>query len=321
MIIALNYRHKNERLEEALQELGHSVIYNLWDIDGILSNSIDTVIFEFKQILKDEFKFLRLAHKLKKAKIPVVTWCRDTPNIGARRWKLTAILKLGLVDIFATHSLQEFSEQDGKVLYLPNAAWTSKYNLGRVMLEELRNPDIYTIDVSFIGNIDARKCPEHKKRFEFLQSLGELLRKNNITYSFVDSKNLNFDAQVKLIQKAKINLNYGCAADRYEIKSWGLPERCYGIPACGGFLLTDERVHARDDFIEGGEIVMFKDLNDCFEKIKYYLNSPEKRRRIAENAYKRVVGEHTYKHRAEKLINAIESLKKDGVVLCSDCFL
>jgi len=316
MIIALNYRNKNERLEEALQELGHSVIYNLWDINDILSNSIDAVIFEFKQVLKDELRFLRLAHRLKKAKIPVVTWCLDIPNIGARRWKLKLFLKIGL---FATHSLQGLSNQDGKILYLPNAAWTSRYNLGRVTLEELRNPDIYTIDVLFIGNIDSAKHPEYHKRIEFLHALGGLLARNNITYHFVDGRHLSFDAQVELIRKTKINLNYGCAADRYEIKSWGLPERCYGIPACGGFLLTDERVHARDDFIEGEEIVMFKRLDDCFEKIKYYLNSHEERRKIAENAYKKVLAEHTYKHRAEKLINAIQSLKKYArIVFCEE---
>ncbi len=309
MKILLNYRHKNERLEEALQELEHNVVYNLWDINDIQSNKVDAVIFEFKQIIKEELKFLNLSFKLRKTGIPRVTWCLDMPNIGARKWKLSAILKLGLIDIFATHSIQGLSSSRVKILYLPNAAWTSRYNLRNTTLESLRNPDMYETDVSFIGNIDAVKCPEHKKRVEFLQSLGELLKKDNITYNFVDSKNLDFAAQVELIQKSKININYGCAADRYEIKSWGLPERCFGIPACGGFLLSDERVHAKDDFIEGEEIIMFKDINDCMEKIKYHINNSDERRKIAENAYKKILSEHTYTHRAKKLISAIQSLK------------
>jgi len=309
MRILLNYRHKNERLEEALQELGHTVIYNLWDINDIRSNKIDAAIFEFKQIIKEELKFLKLSFKLKKAGIPRITWCLDIPNIGGRKWKLSAILKLGLVDIFATHSLQELSSSKVKIIYLPNAAWTGKYNLRNATLGSLNNPDIYEIDVSFIGNIDAIKCPEHRERSKFLQTLSNLLQKSNVTYRFVDSKYLNFDAQVELIQKSRVNINYGCAADRYELKSWGLPERCYGIPACGGFLLTDRRSHATDDFIEGKEIVMFKDLGDCFEKIQYYIKSHAERRRIAEDAYKKVLGEHTYKHRAEKLMAVIQNIR------------
>jgi hypothetical protein len=107
MRILLNYRQRNERLEEAFQELGHSVVYNLWDINDILANKIDAVIFEFKQILKEELRFLNLSFKLKKAGIPRITWCLDIPNIGARKWKLSLILRANLIDIFATHSIQE----------------------------------------------------------------------------------------------------------------------------------------------------------------------------------------------------------------------
>ncbi len=52
-------------------------------------------------------------------------------------------------------------------------------------------------------------------------------------------------------------MNIGAAADGEREKSWGLPERCYGIPACGGFLLSDERGHAANDFVVGRELVFF----------------------------------------------------------------
>jgi spore maturation protein CgeB len=310
MVIILNYRHRNERLEDAFHDLGHSVRYNLWDIEDIISIKADAVIFEFKQILKEELRFINLSFKLKKNNIPRITWCLDIPNIGARRWKLSAILGLRLVDIFATHSLQGLPKSAAKILYLPNAAWINRYNMQGLTLDYFKNPDIFDTDVSFIGNINAIKCPEHKNRVDFLRKLGKLLEENNISYYFVDSKGLSFNAQIRLIQKSKINLNYGCGADRYKIKSWGLPERCYGIPACGGFLLSDERVHARNDFIEGEEIVMFKDLQDCFDKIRYYINSHNERRKIAENAHKRVLCDHTYEHRVTKLIDVIWKIKK-----------
>lgn len=310
MRIVLNYRHKNERLEGALQELGHSVAYNLWDIHEICAHGADAAVFEFKQILKEEAKFLNLSHKLKKAGIPRATWCLDMPNIGARRWKLSLLLKANLIDIFATHSLQELPGSSAAILYLPNAAWLSRYNMRGLTMDDLRDTDIYTTDVSFIGNIDSAKHPEHRHRTDFLNALGELLKKNRINYRFEDGRFLDFDAQIELIQKSKININFGCAADRDGERSWGLPERCYGIPACGGFLLSDERLHGRDDFVEGDEIVMFNSLDECMQKIIYYIKADTERRRIAENAHKRVLNEHTYKHRAEKLTTTICGLKK-----------
>jgi spore maturation protein CgeB len=311
MNFVMNCRHKHERLEEALDNLGHSVEYNIWDIDGIKRRSPAAVYFEFKQILKEEWRFARLSHDLKKARIPSFTWCLDMPNIGASPWKLAAILKLGLLDIFATHSVQGLDTMSGVksgLLYLPNAAWTSRYNLGKVSLEDLRDPGRYDVDVSFAGNIDSSKHREHMPRTRFLDALAGLLKKEGLTFRFEDSRFMDFSAQIHLIQRSRININVGCAADKDNDRSWGLPERVYGVPACGGFLLTDERIHAKDEFIEGDEIVIFRDTSDCLQKIIYYMARHDERRRIAENAYNRIFREHTYVHRAEKLLAAIAEL-------------
>ncbi|HMK61283.1 MAG TPA: glycosyltransferase [Dissulfurispiraceae bacterium] len=308
MNLVMNCRHRHERLEEALNNLGHSVEYNIWDIDGITRRSPAAVYFEFKQILKEEWRFARLAYGLKKARIPSFTWCLDMPNIGASPWKLVAILKLGLIDIFATHSMQGLDAMRGlksRLIYLPNAAWISRYNMGSVSFEDLSDPGRYDVDVSFVGNIDSAKHREHLQRTSFLNELAGLLQKEGLTFKFEDSRFMDFSAQIDLIQRSRININVGCAADKDNNKSWGLPERAYGVPVCGGFLLTDERIHAKDDFIEDDEIVMFRDINDCMKKILYYVGRSDERRRIAENAYNRILREHTYNHRAEKLLAAV----------------
>ncbi|MBZ0157205.1 MAG: glycosyltransferase [Alphaproteobacteria bacterium] len=309
MKLALHHRHRQERIEEALQELGHTFVYVKWDAGEAIGSGADAVLFEFKNILKEELKFLALSRRLRKAGIPVATWCLDLPNIGARKWKLPLLLKAGLVDIFATHSLQGLPE-GGRVLYLPNAAWLCSYNQGSVTLEDLRDPAWYTVDVSFAGNIDSERYPEHRHRTDFLKTLASLLRGAGITYRFEDSRHMSFREQVGLIQRSRINLNIGCAADRCGEKSWGLAERCYGIPACGGFLLSDERVHGRDAFVEGEEIVMFGDIDDCFRKILYYTQAHDERRKIAENAHRRVLQEHTYARRMERLLTAVQRVKE-----------
>ena len=60
-----------------------------------------------------------------------------------------------------------------------------------------------------------------------------------------------------------------------------------------------------DWFIDGHEIVLFKNKNDLLSKINYYLNNDQERLRICNNGFKRLVKEHTYEHRVKKLLNTM----------------
>ncbi len=309
MNILLNYKNPPKRLIEAFEALGHQVFWSFWEARKIEEYKIDAVIFETKPILKKEIKFLIFSFWLKRKKIVRITWCLDWPNVGASLWKVKLLLKLPLLEIFASHDIHGLESRSISIKYLPNAAWTSKYNLRGHSLTEMRDPDFYWFDVSFLGNLNYQNHPEHQERFFFLQKLGEILTREKITYKFLDSRYLSFEEQVQIIQRSRINLNIGAAADGQRRRSWGLPERCYGIPACGGFLLSEERRHAAQDFVLGEELITFKNLEDCLEKIKYYLKNFAEARWIAENAHKRVYNEHTYYHRAEKIIKLIEDIK------------
>ncbi|MGB9700383.1 MAG: glycosyltransferase family protein [Thermodesulfobacteriota bacterium] len=294
---------------EAFETLGHKVFWNIWEMKKIKEHKIEAVVFETKQILKREIKFLILSLWMQRHKVIRITWCVDWPNVGASAWKMQALQRLPLLDIFASHDVHGLQSSKMKIIYLPNAAWTSKYNLGDHSLQEMRDPSFYYWDVSFLGNLDHTAHPEHRARVNFLRKLAKILEKEKINYRFCDSRFMSYQEQVEIIQRSRINLNVGCAADGQREKSWGLPERCYGVPACGGFLLSEERVCADIDFSLGNEIVTFKNLRDCVEKIKYYIGNISEARRIAENAYGRVLAQHTYVHRAETLIKCIEDFK------------
>lgn len=307
MIFILNYRKGNCRLEEPLSELGHTIYRNEWNIEKITELQADGVLFDFREVVKNLWHFTMLSLKLKKVGIKCLTWCVDLPNFGAKPWKLHFVTRLGLVDTFITHSLQGLNVNNPRIHYFPNAAWTRHYNLGGTTLEMQRQDQYYDVDVSFVGNMDALKYREHSRRAIFLEELGKRLAKEEISYRFVDSVSLDFAEQRAIIQKSRINLNYGCGADRGDIRSWGLPERCYGVPACGGFLLSEERAHANDDFTLGSEIVLFSDMEDCLAQIRHFLNNPVERRIIAENAYRRVIRDHTYQNRATRLVEIMSS--------------
>lgn len=94
--------------------------------------------------------------------------------------------------------------------------------------------------------------------------------------------------------------------------SWSLPERCYGVPARGGFP-THQRMPARGRrFDPATEWAGFTDLDDCVEKIRYRLAHFEESRRIAEAAHARVMRDHTYEHRARNLIAVARQVRAGG---------
>jgi spore maturation protein CgeB len=96
-----------------------------------------------------------------------------------------------------------------------------------------------------------------------------------------------------------------------------MPERCFGVPACGGFLLSDARKHASQSFIPGVEWVDFSDLEECIDKIKYYLANFPASRAIAEAAHARLVREHSYVHRAKTLVAAAKAWRGCFSVACA----
>jgi spore maturation protein CgeB len=224
------------------------------------------------------------------------------------RWRRLALFRLlRPLDIYASHTIQPTWNFAPIKLYCPNAAWVRIFNLRGHSLEEMRDPNFYEYDVSFLGNLDGQRFKEHANRQHFLEDLADRLAKLGIRYRFAQGTGLALLEQVHLIQRSRINLNYGAAADHGAVRSWGLPERCYGVPGCGGFLLSDERKHASDDFDLASEWAGFTDLDDCVEKIQYWLAHFERSRRIAEAAHARVLKHHTYELRARNLLSAGQS--------------
>jgi spore maturation protein CgeB len=84
-----------------------------------------------------------------------------------------------------------------------------------------------------------------------------------------------------------------------------LPMRVFDIMACGGFLLTDYRADLEELFEVGREVVYYQDGRDLCKKIEYYLAHPKERETIARCGQEKVLREHIYKRRIEKLISVI----------------
>jgi spore maturation protein CgeB len=300
----VNYRQFRP-IAEGLRACGYTVYEDTWNPTNEQLADCDGYLICMYNAMKRPVDTFRLKSRLRRYRIPLIGWNRDAPwNKGAKRWRLWWFRKLRMLDIYAAHSLQGAELFSREPIYLPNAAWTTGYNLAGHTLNEMRDPGFYRYDVSFIGNLDAERYPEFTERTAFINELEARLRSCAVSTCFRQGLGMPVAEQVEIIQRSRININFGAACDDGREKSWGLPERCYGVPACGGFLLSDFRKHAPDDFEPGQQWVSFGDLDDCVDKVRFYLNRFDEARAIAERAHTRVMRDHTYTHRAARLVDA-----------------
>lgn len=110
---------------------------------------------------------------------------------------------------------------------------------------------------------------------------------------------VDYQTQMPLVfAGSKINLNVSLRS----IHS-GIPLRVLDIMACGGFVLSNWQPEISEYFEEGAEIVTFDSLEDCLDKIEYYLIHEEERRQIASNGQRKVQERFSYQIGLEKLFN------------------
>jgi spore maturation protein CgeB len=102
---------------------------------------------------------------------------------------------------------------------------------------------------------------------------------------------------VNAINSYKIHLNCNIADD--------INYRTFETTGCGTFLLTNYTPGLEKLFDIGKEIVVYNNLEDLDNKVKYYLDNNEEREYIALAGYNRVKRDHTYFKRSEKLIKII----------------
>jgi len=303
-------------LQCGMEALGIRFVHNEWTPNPDLLQQTLACFIRFYDCIHHPIRVLRLKRYLTRHKIPLIAWNKDAPHylnfaIPTRKWRLYLIDKIRPFDIYATHTLIDQQRMFADlILYLPNAANIDHYHLhgdAGTVLSCLRDSTTYRYDVSFFGGMDGHRYKEDYAREDFFAALAKRLDEKGISYKFIDTCNnkMSLEDHIELIQSSRINLNFGARCEYNAPVASGLPERCYGIPACGGFLLCDKRTHARDDFTIGENWAEFDGLDNCVEQIEYWLADFDKARDLAERCHVYVMNNHTYAHRAEKMLNAV----------------
>jgi len=307
--VLLNFRGGFAGLREGFESLGCEVLENRWAPESTALEGAELCLADFVDCARALRRTAGLRCRLMRARVPFLALNRDAPfNRGVHPMRLALLRWLGPFDAYATHSMQGAGRYARRTLYCPNAARESVYRVSDAELTALRDPARYRWDVSFLGNLDVARFGEHARRVEFLQALSAKLDELGIRTSFRDSAGMTVDEQVGIIQASRINLSVMAACDSDAEASWGQPERCYGVPACGGFLLSDRRRHAAEDFAED-ERAEYDDIDDCVRKIRYFLAHFDQARAIAERARARALRDHGYRNRAARLLDWVRDAR------------
>lgn len=245
--------------------------------------------------------------KLRENRIPTAFWFVEDFRL-MNYWERIA----PLYDYFFTIQRNEFFEKLAAMgvrnySYLPVAASPDVHRKLDMSKKEM---DTYGSDISFVGS------GYHNRKFFFSGLLDFDLKiwgsewcvgMPLLSHIQRGGEWIDTEESVRIFNASGINMNLHSSAYHEGVNPYGdfVNPRTFEIASCGSFQLVDYRSEMSELFNAGHEIICFKDLNDAREKIRYYLNNPEARAEISARGRERVLREHTYEQRMEKMFEFI----------------
>jgi spore maturation protein CgeB len=109
-----------------------------------------------------------------------------------------------------------------------------------------------------------------------------------------------YDELPQVYNATAINFN----ATSLQMKA-AVNQRVFDAPAAGGFVLTDFREQLAELFEVGEEVACFGEPGEIAGLVRYYLQHPEVRKTMTAKARRRVLAEHTYRHRVLTMLDTM----------------
>ena len=232
--------------------------------------------------------------KIKKTNvtIKVVLWFPDAISMIGKQYFLVAKYdKLFFKDKFIVDKIKKYTNIEAH--YLPEC-----FNPNNIIDEF---PKIQDIEVSIIGNFHTWRVASlevlQNYNIQFFGVKPPLWLKNSWMNKIPNNYPVYNQFKSEIVLRSKININNLHLA---EIN--GANARLFEICGSGGFQICSYSEVVNELYLEDNEIILYRDKNELIEKVNYYLCNPMERNRIALNAKKRSIQEHTYKHRLEELL-------------------
>lgn len=105
----------------------------------------------------------------------------------------------------------------------------------------------------------------------------------------------------RLLGRSKLTFNSHIDLSRHSASNM----RLFEATGSGACLVTDWKMNLGELFVPDAEVVTYRSVAECVDKVKWLLAHPRERMQIAEAGTKRTFAEHTYSHRAPILDSII----------------
>jgi spore maturation protein CgeB len=116
----------------------------------------------------------------------------------------------------------------------------------------------------------------------------------------------NFYNGAKIVLNTHRPFNLRQNQNKLGIIGKSINNRTFDVAACSSFQLIEFKEDLPNYFLEDEEMVSFRSKQELVQKIDFYMKFEDERQLIADNAQNRVLKEHTFEHRLEKMLNLIK---------------
>lgn len=138
----------------------------------------------------------------------------------------------------------------------------------------------------------------------WLQRAGQFVNLKPLARLRKPKLDLRDEARIYASSTVSINVH-----ERFQLRYGGdCNERTFKIPLCGGFEVVDDVACIRRYFVAGREMVVARDEVEWVELVRYYLRNPSERLAIVEAGRQRVLRDHTYHNRVDRIV----AIMKEG---------
>ena len=104
-------------------------------------------------------------------------------------------------------------------------------------------------------------------------------------------------AMYELLLRSKVTLNMHAGF----ASTWTGNMRLFEATGIGTCLVTDWKENISQIFSPDSEVVTYKSVQECIEKVQWLLNNPGQRKEIASAGQRRTLHDHTYANRVEEI--------------------
>ncbi len=261
----------------------------------IETTKIDLTIVLHDYLLPDEVKRVK-----EKTKSPVILWFPDAiSNFNKSMFLISNFDFLFFKDKYVVNELKSYLKLN--TFYLPQCCYPKHHHKVELSDQDLKK---YSCDITNAGNMYPNRIALYKQlnkyNIKMWGSPPAVWAKEYVPAEIMQNQVVHNDEKAKAFIAAKIVLN-----NLHPAEINGLNKRTFEIPACFGFQLTNYRPAIEELFEPDKEIICYKNFNDMIEKIDFYLNNDEERKKIAEAGMIRAHKDHTYEVRLKEMLNII----------------